>query len=61
MAYCFGKIAPVTSIIDAIYLRFSAVDNDLLHASGHCPADKIEERITFALIHARLYLYESDD
>ena len=36
------------------------MDNDLLHASGHFPADKIEERITFALIHARLYLFESD-
>ena len=37
------------------------MDNDLLHVSGHSPADKIEERITFALIHARLYLSESDD
>ena len=37
------------------------MDNALLHASGHSPADKIEERITFALSHARLYLAESDD
>ena len=37
------------------------MDNVLLHASGHSTADKIEERITFALIHARSYLDESDD
>ena len=37
------------------------MDNALLHASGHYPADKIEERGTFSLIHARLYLAESDD
>ena len=37
------------------------MDNDILHASGHPPADKIEERITLALIHSRLYLAESDD
>ena len=37
------------------------MDNALLHASGHSSADKIEERITFALSHARLYLSESDD
>ena len=37
------------------------MDNDLLHTSGHYAADKIEERITFALIHARLYLAESCD
>ena len=37
------------------------MNNDLLHASGYSPADKIEERITFDLIHARLYLAESDD
>ena len=35
--------------------------NALLHAPGHSQADKIEEWITFALIHARLYLSESDD
>ena len=35
--------------------------NDLLHSSGNYPADKIEEWITFALIHARLYLSESDN
>ena len=32
-----------------------------MHASVHSQADKIEERITFALSHARLYLFESDD
>ena len=37
------------------------MDNSLLHASGHYPADKIEERITFALSHAHLYLAESED
>ena len=45
----------------AIYLLFSAMDNALLHASVHYPADKIEERVTFAFIHACLYLAESDD
>ena len=34
--------------------------NDLLHASGNYPAEKIEERITFALCSACLYLAESD-
>ena len=47
--------------MDAIYLWFSAMDNALLHAFGNYPADKIEERITFTLIHACLYLAESDD
>ena len=37
------------------------MDNTLLRASGNSPADKIEERITFALSHARLYFFESDD
>ena len=37
------------------------MDNSLLHASIHSLADKIEKRITFALIHARLYLSQSDD
>ena len=37
------------------------MDNYLLCASGHSPEYKIEYRIAFALIHARLYLYESDD
>ena len=36
------------------------MDNSLPHASGHSPADKIEERIIFALSHACLYLAESD-
>ena len=37
------------------------MDNALIHVSGHYPADKIEERITFDLSHACLYLAESDD
>ena len=37
------------------------MDNDLLHASGHSPENKIEERITFAFSHAHLYLAEQDD
>ena len=61
LIYIFGKTAPVTAIMDAIYLSFSAMDNALLHAYGHYPEDKIEERINFALIHAHLYLAESDD
>ena len=39
---------------------FSAMDNSLLHAAGNSPEYKIEEWITFALCHARLYLAESD-
>ena len=54
-------MAPVTSIIGTISLWFSEMDNSLMHASGHCPSDKIEERMTFALIHENLYLAESDD
>ena len=61
LAYCFGKMAPVTATMDAISLLFSETDNDLLHASVHYPGDKTEERIIFTLIHARLYLAESDD
>ena len=45
----------------AISLWFSATYNVLLHASRHHPEDKIEECITFVLIHASLYLVESDD
>ena len=37
------------------------MDNALLYAYGHHPEDKIEEWITFAFIHAHLYLAESDD
>ena len=37
------------------------MDNALLHASILSPEDKIEERVTLALIHARFYLSESDD
>ena len=36
------------------------MDNSLLHAFGHYPADKIEQLITFTLSHTRLYLAESD-
>ena len=54
-------MAAVGAIMDEIYLWSSAKDNAIMHASGHYPADKIEERIIFALIHARLYLSESDD
>ena len=32
-----------------------------MHASRNFPADKIEDLITFAFSHARLYLFESDD
>ena len=45
--------------MDSISLLFSAMDNDLLHAPGHSLADKIEDRINFALSYARLYLAES--
>ena len=37
------------------------MDNSILNASGHYPANKIEERISFALSHAHLYLSELDD
>ena len=37
------------------------MDNVPLHAPGHYPEYKIEERITFALSHTCLYLAESDD
>ena len=37
------------------------MDNDLLHAYRLSPEDKIKERITFALCHARLYLTVSYD
>ena len=42
--------------MDAISLWFSAMDNYLPRASGLYPEDKIEERISFDLCHARLYL-----
>ena len=57
----FGKMAPASAIIGTIYLCLSSMYNALLYASGHSPEDKIEERILFALIHAYLYLAESDD
>ena len=47
--------------MDTISLRFSAMDNYLLHESELSPAYKIEERITFVLSHARLYLTELYD
>ena len=47
--------------MDAIYLWFIEMNNSLIHASGHYPADKIEEWMNFSLIQARLYLAESDD
>ena len=56
LAYCFGKMVPVTAIMDTISLLFSAMDNYILRVSGLYPEDKIEERITFALCHAGLYL-----
>ena len=43
------------------YLWFGAMDNALLHVYGNYPEDKTEERITFALSHARLYLAKPDD
>ena len=46
--------------MDDILLWFSEMYNDMLHAAGLSPVDKIEERITIALYHARLYLSESD-
>ena len=58
---CFGEMAPVVAMMGAISLLFSTMDNALLHASGNPPVDKIEDRITFALRHARLYLFESYD
>ena len=61
LAYRFGKMMPVTTIMDEISLWFSAMDNALLCASGLSPEDKIEERIPFALCHARVYLTESYD
>ena len=54
-------MAPGTAIMDTNYLILGAMDNALLHVSGYPPEDKIEERINFALSHARLYLFESYD
>ena len=47
--------------MDTISLRFIAMENALLCASGISPEDKIEERIPFALCHASLYLTVSYD
>ena len=54
-------MAPVTAIMDAISLWFSAIENAQLRVSGLSPEYKIEEQIPFALCHARLYLTESYD
>ena len=40
---------------------FGAMDHIILHEYGNYPEYKIEERITFALRYANLYLAESDD
>ena len=61
LAYCFGNMVPITAIMNAISLWFSAMDNALLCASGIYPEDKIEKQIPFALCHARLYLTVSYD
>ena len=52
---------PPLDILNVFSFFMVAMDNALLHASGHYPSSKIEERITFALCHSRLYLSESDD
>ena len=39
----FWKMLPVTAIMDAISLLFSAMDNALLHAYRLSPEDKTEE------------------
>ena len=61
LEYIFGKIVPVTAIMDAFSLWFIAMDNVQLHAYGISPEDKIEERITLVLCHEHLYLAGSDD
>ena len=61
LAYRFGKMVPVTAIMDENFLWFSTMDNALLCASGLSPEDKIEKQITFALCHASLYLTVSYD
>ena len=57
----FWKMALVTAIMGEISSWFSAMDNALLHVYEYSPTDKIEEQNNFALIHALLYLDESDD
>ena len=61
LAYFFGKMALITNNNGEIYLWSSAINNALLYESGNSLADKIEEKITFALRNAHLYLAESDD
>ena len=57
----FGKMAPVTANMDVISFWVSAMDIDILQASGHFPEDKIEEQIKISLSHACSYLFKSDD
>ena len=59
--FLLGKQHGSPTIMGAISLCFGTMSNALLLASVHSTADKIEERITFALSHAGLYLSESDD
>ena len=54
-------MASVTAIMGTISISFNTMDNALLHEYVHYPEYKIEDRITFALIHACLYSAESDD
>ena len=61
LAYCFGKFRRSPTIIGVLSLLLFAMENDLMHASGHSPSYKIEERTNFALSHAHLYLSESYD
>ena len=61
LAYCFGKMVLVTPIMYEISLWSSAMKNALLCTSGLSAEDKVEERIHFALCHARLYLTLSYD
>ena len=57
----FWKNGACTAKLCEISSWFSLMDNALVHASGNFPADKIWERITFALSHACICLAESDD
>ena len=61
LAYRFDKMVPFTAIMDVISLLFIKMYNSLLCASRLSPEDKVEERIPFALCHARLYLTVSYD
>ena len=59
LAYFLGKWRRSPIIMGGISLLFGAIDDAVLHTYGNSPEDKIEEWITFALSHARLYLSES--